>query len=191
MVNSCSKEFSVNALYNNFKSQGVKVSKDTLYKYLNFFEDSVSVFFLKRYSEKMKIKESWPRKVYLSDTGLSKVLKSSEDLGKLMENCVFLQLLRLKNDKPLMEISYFKDNTGKEVDFIVKGSSKIEQLIQVTYASSSEEIKEEEIKNLIQASKILKCKELKIVSWDYEAKKKFHGNSIEFVPLWKWLLGLS
>lgn len=188
MVHNFSKEFSVNALYNNFKSQGVKVSKDTVYKYLNFFEDSVSVFFLKRYSEKIKIKESWPKKVYLSDTGLSKVLKSSEDFGKLMENCVFLQLLRLKNDKPLTDIFYYKEVNGKEIDFVIKAGSKIVELLQVTYASSSEEIRDAEIKSLVHASKRMKCKILKIITWDYEAKKNIDGRFIEFIPLWKWIV---
>lgn len=188
MVNNFSKEFSINTLYNNFKSHGVKVSKDTVYKYLNYFEDSVSVFFLKRHSKKLKIKESWPRKVYLSDTGLSKILRSSEDLGKLMENCVFLQLLRLKNERPLTDINYYKDYTGKEVDFVVKEGSKIKQLVQVTYASSLEDIRENEIKNLIQTSRDLKCKELQIITWDYKARRKVGGHFIRFMPLWKWLL---
>ncbi|MBI3051807.1 ATP-binding protein [Candidatus Woesearchaeota archaeon] len=191
MIGNFSKEFSVNAMYNNFKSQGVKASKDTIYRYLNFFEDSVSVFFLKRHSEKIRVKESWPRKVYLSDTGLSRVLKSSEDLGKLMENCVFLQLLRLKNDRPLMEIAYYKDSSGKEVDFVVKDGDEIEQLIQVTYASGFADVRKEEMANLADASKYLKCGNLKVVTWDCEGQKNVDGHPVEFIPLWKWLLGAA
>jgi hypothetical protein len=100
LVNNFSKEFSVNALYYTFKSQGAKVSRATLYRYLNYFEDSVSVFLLKRHSRKIRVKEAWPRKVYLSDPGFSKVLRSQEDLGRLMENAVFLELLRARNESP-------------------------------------------------------------------------------------------
>ncbi len=187
IINSFSKEFSVNALYNTFKSQGVKVSKDTMYQYLNYFEDSVSAFFVKRYSEKLRVKEAWPRKVYLADTGLSKVLKTSEDTGKLMENSVFLHLLSLKNEKPLIEITYYRDYTGKEVDFVIKEGVKVSHLIQVTYASGFDEIRQNEIKNLLAAANALKCKNLAIVTWDYEETKTIKEHSIMFVPLWKFL----
>jgi len=188
MVNNFSKEFSVNTLYNIFKSQGAKVSKDTIYKYLNYFEDSISVFFLKRHSEKLKLKESWPRKVYLSDTGLSKVLRSSEDVGRLMENCAFLHLLRMKNEKPLIDISYYKDYSGREVDFVIREGSHISMLLQVTYASNFNEIRESELKNLIRASGELKCRKLIVVTWNYEDKKRIDREVIAFIPLWKWLL---
>ncbi len=86
MIGSFSKEFSVNATHGVFKSQGAKVSKNTIYKYLNYFEDSVSVFFLKKHSGKIRLREAWPRKVYLPDTGLSKVLRASEETACF---CIF------------------------------------------------------------------------------------------------------
>ncbi len=184
LVNSFSKEFSVNALYQNFKSQGAKVSRDTIYKYINYFEDSVSVFMLKRHSEKLRQKEAWPRKVYLSDTGFSKVIKSSEDLGRLMENVVFLELNRKKNTKPLLEINYYKDPQGREVDFVLKEAGKITELIQVTYAIEPAEIRKVETKNIVVASKKLNCEKQTVITWDYEADQE----NIGYMPLWKWLL---
>lgn len=184
LVNSFSKEFSVNALYQNFKSQGAKVSRDTIYKYINYFEDSVSVFMLKRHSEKLRQKEAWPRKVYLSDTGFSKVIKSSEDVGRLMENIVFLELIRRKNTKPLLEISYYKDTQGREVDFVLKEAGKITELIQVTYAIDPADIRKTETKNMAMASKKLNCEKQTVITWDYEADQE----NIRYTPLWKWLL---
>lgn len=184
LVNSFSKEFSVNALYQNFKSQGAKVSRDTIYKYINYFEDSVSVFMLKRHSEKLRQKEAWPRKVYLSDTGFSKVIKSSEDVGRLMENIVFLELIRRKNTKPLLEISYYKDTQGREVDFVLKEAGKITELIQVTYAIEPADIRKTETKNMAMASKKLNCEKQTVITWDYEADQE----NIRYTPLWKWLL---
>lgn len=184
LVNSFSKEFSVNALYQNFKSQGAKVSRDTIYKYINYFEDSVSVFMLKRHSEKLRQKEAWPRKVYLSDTGFSKVIKSSEDVGRLMENIVFLELIRRKNTKPLLEINYYKDPQGREVDFVLKEAGKITELIQVTYAIEPADIRKTETKNMAMASKKLNCEKQTVITWDYEADQE----NIRYTPLWKWLL---
>ncbi len=187
MINNFSKEFSVNALYNAFKSQGIKVSKDTIYRYLNYFEDSVSVFFVKRHSEKLRLKEAWPRKVYLADTGLSKAIRVSEDIGKLMENCVFLQLFSLKNKKPLVDIAYYRDYAGREVDFVIREGPDVTRLIQVTYALGFDEIRSDEIKSLIAAADALRCKNLTLVTWDYAGKKTIKGRSISFVPLWKFL----
>ncbi len=184
LVNSFSKEFSVNALYQNFKSQGAKVSRDTIYKYINYFEDSVSVFMLKRHSEKLRQKEAWPRKVYLSDTGFSKVIKSSEDVGRLMENIVFLELIRRKNTKPLLEINYYKDTQGREVDFVLKEAGKITELIQVTYSIEPADIRKTETKNMAMASKKLNCEKQTVITWDYEADQE----NIRYTPLWKWLL---
>jgi len=69
------------------------------------------------------------------------------DIGKKMENCVFVELLRRTNIKPLMETFYWKDYQQREVDFVVKEGARITQLIQVTYASSRDEIEKREIKS--------------------------------------------
>jgi predicted AAA+ superfamily ATPase len=59
----------------------------------------------------------------------------------------------------------------------------------VTYASSKDEIEKREIKALIKASEILKCKDLLCITWDYEDEIKAENKKIVFKPLWKWLLG--
>ena len=189
MVSSFSKEFSVNMLYNTFKSQGVKVSKDTIYRYMNYFEDSASVFFLKRYSEKARLREAWPRKVYLSDTGFSKVIRSSEDMGKLLENCVFLHILRMRNESPLLEVDYHVTQDGKEVDFMIRDASRIKAILQVTYASGPGDIMDRETSNLIMAGRKFGCKDLVVVTWDYEDERILKERTVRFIPLWKILLG--
>jgi len=64
-----------------------------------------------------------------------------------MENLVFLKLLRRTNYNPLIQIFYFK-TANSEVDFLIKEGLEIKQLIQVTYASSKDEIEKREIKAL-------------------------------------------
>jgi len=65
---------------------------------------------------------------------------------------------------------------------------QVKKLIQVTYASSKDEIEKREIKALLKASELLKCKDLLIITWDYEDKIKIKNKVINFLPLWKWLL---
>ncbi|RLF60579.1 MAG: AAA family ATPase, partial [Thermoplasmata archaeon] len=76
----------------------------------------------------------------------------------------------------------------EEVDFVIREGMKIKQLIQVTYASGRDEIEKREIKSLIKASNELKCKNLEIITWDYEDEINLDGKTIECIPLWKWLL---
>ncbi len=105
-----------------------------------------------------------------------------------MENAVFLELLRKTNEKPLWKIYYFINYQGREVDFVIKEGLRVKQLIQVTYASARDEIEKREIKSLLKASELLKCKNLLCITWDYEGEEKFKGKKIKFLPLWKWLL---
>jgi predicted AAA+ superfamily ATPase len=105
-----------------------------------------------------------------------------------MENCVFLELLRLANKKPMLEIYYWKNHEGAEVDFLLKEGVEIRELIQVTYASGRDEIEKREVKSLLKASKETECKNLRIITWNYEGIDKIDNRTIKFTPLWRWLL---
>jgi hypothetical protein len=183
-----SKEVSTNKILNFFKSQGKSFGKNTLYDYINKIWDSVAIFFLNRFSEKIYLRESWPKKVYLCDTGVSKVVRFSQDIGKLMENVVFLGLLRKTNQNPLLEIYYFKTPNGKEVDFVIKEGMNINELIQVCYEIEDLSTKERELKSLIKVSYELKCNNLKVINWNYEGEEQVKDKKVTFIPLWKWLL---
>ncbi|MBC7091381.1 MAG: ATP-binding protein [Nitrososphaeria archaeon] len=181
-----SNEFSVNRVLKS--SATINFGKNTLYNYIEKVQDSVAIFFLNRFSPKVYQRMSWPKKVYVCDTGLAKVTRISENIGKLMENVVYLELLRLTNRRPMLEIYYWKESQQREVDFLLKEGVNIEHLIQVTYASGRDEVEKREIKSLIEASRRTGCKNLSIITWDYEDKIKVEGESINFTPLWKWLL---
>jgi predicted AAA+ superfamily ATPase len=132
-----------------------------------------------------------PKKIYCIDTGLGNVIgyKLSENKGRQIENLVAIELLRKISYKiGNFEIFYWKDYQQHEVDFVIKSGSDINQLIQVTYASSKDEIDKREIKALIKASDLLKCKNLLIITWDYEDEIKANNKTIKCLPLWKWLL---
>ncbi|MEM2585080.1 MAG: DUF4143 domain-containing protein, partial [Thermoproteota archaeon] len=139
-------------------------------------------------SKSVYLRRSWPRKIYICDVGLPSVLQFSEKIGDRMENVVFLELKRRQNEHPLLEIFYWKDRQQNEVDFVIKEGLKIKQLIQVTYASGRDEVEKREIKGLMKASKELKCKDLLIITWDYEDEIEIENRKIICKPLWKWLV---
>jgi len=186
LITAFTKEFSINSFFNVLKSRNIKVSKKTLYAYLSFVEDSVAFFVLEKWSPKLKEQRLAPKKAYLCDNGLA--YRQREEKSKLMENVVFLELKRMQNLNPMINLYYWKDYRQREVDFVIKEGRKVTQLIQVTYAESNTDVRKREVTNLLAAGKELKCRELKVITWDYEGIEKHAGKKISFMPMWKWLL---
>ena len=62
------------------------------------------------------------------------------------------------------------------------------ELVQVTLASSRGEVGVREIRALLEASEALRCRNLTVMTWDYDGVEKAEGRTISFKPLWKWLL---
>jgi hypothetical protein len=156
----------------------------TVSNWISYLENSFLFFRIDRFDFKLKKQYLSNKKFYCIDTGLINSIgfKFSENKGRLMENLVAIELQRRKilyNN----EIYFWKDTTNKEVDFVIK-STKITELIQVTYANSKIEIKDREKESLQKASKELKCVNTKIITWNYEAETE----KIKYIPLWKWLI---
>jgi len=190
LVSNSSKEITYNKLKNIFDIK--KIS--TIRNYINYLQETYLLFTLERFSFKLKQQIIAPKKIYCIDTGVTNIIsfRSTLDTGRSMENLVAIELQRKKSYLyPNIEIYYWKDHYGREVDFVVKENLKVKELIQVCYDIEDFTTKERELKSLVKASKELKCKNLKVITWDYESKDKFKGKSIKFVPLWKWLLNLS
>ncbi|CAD7766682.1 MAG: hypothetical protein DNFNHJIP_00080 [Candidatus Argoarchaeum ethanivorans] len=118
------------------------------------------------------------------DTGLRNVVsfKFSEDIGRAIENLVFIELKRRSSQT---EIYYWK-NRG-EVDFVIKNGMKVEELIQVCY-SINEETEKREVRALVAALDEFGLVEGLIITDDIEREEEIGGRRIVFMPLWKWLL---
>ena len=160
----------------------------TISNWISYLETAFLIFKLDKFDFKLKQQFIAPKKVYCIDSGLMNSIgfKFSENKGKVIENEVALELQRRKGDS--FEVYYWKDLQQNEVDFVLKRGKSVVQLIQVTYASSKEEIKEREINALLKSSKKLRCNALLVITWDYESEGKIKGKNIKFVPLWRWLL---
>ncbi len=187
LISSVSKEFSVHKTYRTLKSNGIEVSKKTLYKYISYFEDSFSVFLLKKYSQSIRKSELSIPKVYLVDTGIAHYL-GLRDIGRLMENVVLLELYRRYSQKGKFRIYYYKNSSG-EVDFIVVENGKIGECIQVTYELTEGNMNRE-IKPLLNLHSTFGCRNLRIITWDMEGNIEKDGVKINIYPLWKWLLNI-
>ncbi len=179
--------YTLTKLYNTLKSIGISVSKATIQEYLQVMEDAL--LFFNVYLIRTPIQEAVksPRKIYIVDTGLLNVYGVKKEISKLMENAVYLDLLRRRNINPLITINYWRDEYGNEVDFVLRKGIRVEELIQVTYELNQDNMKRE-LRPLIKAAKRLGASKLTIITWDQEDKIIQNNNIIEVKPLWKWLL---
>ena len=174
-----SREFSIHKFYRYLKSLGLRISKNTLYNYIEYLNDSLILYLLKKYSPSYKNIEMSIPKIFFVDNGL---YMAEESISKLMENLVFMELRRrnyVENEK----LFYWKNSFGREVDFIVLDGELIQVCYELTY-----ENRDREIKSLIKASKQLNYKKLRILTWNQEDTININNRKIEITPLWKWLI---
>ena len=182
LINSVSKEFSINKAYKFLKSKNLKISNTTLYSYYSILKEIFFFFEVKKFDFSFRARESFNPKIYLVDNGFLIFSDNPFNKAIFMENVVFLELKRRENVNPFQEIYYYKTKNGKEIDFLVKDRDKLE-LIEVCY-----EFDEEHKKKLIKAMKELGLKESLCITWDEENEIEEKGFRIKLVPLWKWLL---
>jgi predicted AAA+ superfamily ATPase len=190
LLESFSKEFSVNKVYKAMKEKGMEVSNKVLYSYASYIQEAFFSFFVRKFYYSYRKSELSIPKVYVNDVGIANNFSKHqfmENVGRLMENLVFIELKKQELSNLIEGIYYFK-NMQNEVDFVVKKGLEIDQLIQVTYASDRDEIDKREIKGLLKASELLNCNNLLVITWDYEDEINANNKKIVFVPLWKWLL---
>lgn len=156
--------FSVNKFYNDIKSQGYKVSRETIYNYLAYIEDAFLVFNVPIYSESARSQQTVPNKIYAIDNGLINAysLKIKDINHKFLENQVYLDLRRQGKD-----IFYYHTKDGCEVDFVTVAKSGERELIQVTWDMNDPKTAQREQRALEQAEKELGIKGRIITSRDY------------------------
>lgn len=178
LLSQSAKEFSINKIYNDLKSQGLKVSKDSLYSYLGHFEDAFIILPVQNYSG--SVRKQTLRKSYAVDTGLARMLSFSlnKDYGRLLETLVLLELKRRGK-----LIFYFKSET--ECDFIIKERNTINEAIQVCY-ELNEDNKKREINGLKNAMKQFKLTRGIIITRDARGQEE----NIAIMPIIDWLLGV-
>jgi len=174
---------SFNKLYNEFKSQGYKLSKDTIYNYMSHLEDAYTLFTVPIYRNSIKEENRNPKKIYAVDNGFKKIYDYAidKDISKLYENIVFLQLRRQTKD-----VYYFKEK--QEVDFYAKLEDK-EVLINVSYIIDDKKTRDREINGLIEAMNYFKLNCSYLVTQSEDTVVQIEEKKIYIIPLYKWLLG--
>jgi hypothetical protein len=153
MIHNVGKPFAVNKFYNDAKSQGYQVGKDTLHEYMGFIEDSYLAFPITVYDKSLRKTQTHPKKLYAIDPGMVRALTMDfeKDLGKLFENIVFLDLKRLG-----CHINYYLTSERYEIDFLIQTPRGNKKFFQVAWNLDDTNTLERETRALQAGMKELK-----------------------------------
>jgi len=140
--------FSINKFYGDLRSQGIPVAKDTLHEYLGYLEDAflIRTVSISTGSERRRMVN--PRKVYPVDPGLIPMfdLSGRANVGHALETCVVLELERRG-----ATTSYVRNETGSEVDFLVRYPDGRKDLLQVCADIDAPDVRDRELRGLLDA----------------------------------------
>lgn len=163
--------------------ENLNIDSETVSTYIKAMEDAYFIFPMPIFSYSVKKQQRNPKKLYTIDNGIRNAagFRFSKDIGRMYENTVFIELKR-RGKTPY----YWKNQDGKETDFLTHENQEIKQIIQVSYNYPNAEKRE------IEATKkaIEKHQPQKTLILTHQTRKQIqHKNhQIQVKPLWEWLI---
>ena len=141
-------------------------SVNTTQKFMGYLHEPFLFYYLPRYNNKLKLMTNAPRKIYVVDNGFvaAKAFSTSDNLGRLLENQVFVNLLR-KGYDPEKTMFYYRTRNDKEIDFVLRENNRVKQLVQVSYEMTSEKTIRRECSALKEAAQELHCNDLYVLTY--------------------------
>lgn len=177
LASNIGKEFS----YNNLSKAFDLGSSNTVASYISYFEDAYLFFTVPRFSYSLKQQMKNAKKIYAIDTGLVALLSMSfsKDLGRLLENLVFIHLKRLGK-----EVFYYRQKG--ECDFIIASGNTVEMAVQVCYDLNADNLPRKE-NGLMEALNELGLSEGTILTFGQKDELQREGKTIRIIPVWEWM----
>lgn len=167
--------FSANSITKFLKSEGRKLSKETIYHYIDACKSAYLIHSIPRYNIKGKELLRTNEKYFINDLGIrSLYFNNQTDIGQSLENIVLLELLRRGKTVYVGKFDEY------EVDFVIVEGDKVEY-IQVTYLLAEPSTIEREFSVL---EKITDNHPKTVISMDIVNKSRNgiqHKNIIEFL----------
>ena len=153
----------------------------TVLSWFSHLELSYLISFLPMFSYSSKAQLINPRKIYAIDLGMVNVISNSitEDLGRKLENLIFLHLRR-----KYTELFYFDDKG--ECDFVAMQNSQVVELVQVCYELTPDNLKKEK-NGLLQAMRFFNLFKATIVTFSNSDSIKEDQYEIMVVPAYQYL----
>ena len=179
LLSNISNELSIRSLSKTIQIKNLSTVKTIL----DAFEKSFLFFFINKFDFSIKKQIQNPRKVYCVDNGfiVNAGFRFFDDRGKMLENLVFIELVRRG-----LDVYYHLEK--RECDFVIKRGLKITQAIQVSTNLNNPATKNREIEGLLDSMQKYGLSEGLILTLDQEEEIKIDGKKIKIIPVWKWLL---
>jgi predicted AAA+ superfamily ATPase len=160
-----------------------KLSVDTVKNYLKYFTDAYLFFESQYFSYKTKESQDIQRarKIYVVDNGMRNfnVPIPKPDIGYCAENVVYMEL-----KKTSVLVSYWK---GKhETDFVVQNGE-----LKLFNSSYTNDLPERELSGILEGLNEFNVNKGVILTKNYIETKDVDGKTVEFIPLWAWLIANS
>jgi uncharacterized protein len=169
-------------VYKDFRSQGYELSKDTLYRYLHYLEDSYILFLLPVAERSIRKRAMNPKKSHGVDWALGYPLvpEPSINIGHKLETAVYLHWRRQRED-----LAYLGGE--REIDLVVN-SEQPELLVNVAAHIDRPEVYEREIGGLEWAGgRMPRAKRILVVQ---EIPARDMPKGIEVIEAWRYLLSI-
>lgn len=186
LLSNNANPFSINKFFWDVKSQGFKISKDSIFNYLTYLEDAFWFSLVPVYSESIRKQQVNYRKIYVLDNGLISANRSTLyfNRGRLLESLVFQQLRRKYS---LNQIFYYRTKKNEEIDFLII-DGEILQLIQVAETISETATRQREVNALFRAMQELGVKQGLIITAHEYTEFDQDNLQIQVLPYWEWAL---
>lgn len=164
------------------KSTGDGISPSVLKDYLEYMEDAYLIFSMPNLVSPLTEQQTIEKR-YFADNGiLNNFLINGET--KLLENIVAIHLHKqYRNTEDELRLFYY--SKGAEVDFCIPESN---EAIQVSYSIDDPLTYEREVGGIAKFLKAHKQYHGVIVTWDTDRQIVENGETIDVIPIWKWLL---
>ncbi|HSX20920.1 MAG TPA: ATP-binding protein [Gammaproteobacteria bacterium] len=161
----------------------------TVSEYYGYFEQSFLTFLVNEHHDSVKKQLRNKKKQYFIDQGMARIVgfRTSEDYGRLLENIVFIELKRRKQEIYVYQGQY-------ECDFIIVDKNKVKSAIQVCKNLDDIDTKTREYNGILEAMNTHKLDRGLILTENVQKTENIvienskNNLTIEIMPVWKWLL---
>ena len=181
LVNYLYTNMAVPTSYTNIKELlGIKTTK-TVTDFVQYVIESYMLFDIYKYDPSLKKQYTTDKKIYVIDNWLRNAVAFCvlDDLGKLFENMVYIELKRQWKN------IFFAKN-GFECDFLCVERNTITHAIQVCYELHDTN-KPREYKWCIEAMKKYTLATSYIITYNQEETITVSEGIILCIPFWKWI----
>ncbi len=148
-------------------------NRKTITNYIMYLEKSFLIKKMYNYSKNLLTSEKKLKKIYPTSSGLC--FLHNAELGLCVETILLMN----------KDFTFFWRKGEKEVDFI---ETKNNTIIPIEMKFVQRIPKEKEIKGMILFLEKWKKEKGIVITDDKEGSEKMNGKTIEYIPLWKYLL---